>query len=228
MKISSLGIRAFKKEDVLMISNTVNSKTKRLYRHISACCTNPVRRLIITVLCSFTVFIAGCSGLEMKHYVRPDIDLHDIKKVAVLPLENFTSDKYASEKIASLVIINLLSRGIDVVEPGEVTSALRRLKIRAVSRISTDDVRNLGRELNIDALIIGAVETYGISRGISVSYPEATISLRLIEPESGIALWSIWHTAGGAGFWTRHFGVEGRTLDETSIAVVREALDTAF
>ena len=75
---------------------------------------------------------------------------------------------------------------------------------------------------------MGSVETFMMSRGISVPYPEVTINLRLLESATGGILWSVSHTSGGPSFWTRHFGAEGAALDETSGKVVKEALDTLF
>lgn len=183
-------------------------------------------RLIITVLCVLALFI-GCSN-GMKYFIRKNTDFSSIQKIAVMPLENFTSNKYAANKIRSMVMIELLSTGMDVTEPGQVVSAMSELKIRSVARMSVEDMRNIGRMLDVDALVVGSVETYNISRGISVSYPEVSIRLTLIESQDGLALWSIWHTAGGADFWTRHFGAEGRTLDEAARTVVKEAIGTLF
>lgn len=183
--------------------------------------------LIITGLCLLTFLFAGC-GNGMKHFVRKGADFSNIQKIAVMPLENFTPDRFAAPKIRSMIIMELLSKGMDVTEPGQVISAMRELNIRSVSGMSVEEMKNVGMMLDVDALIMGSVETYDISRGISVSYPEASIRLSLIESKSGIALWSIWHSAGGADFWTRHFGAEGRTLDETADTVVKEALGTLF
>jgi hypothetical protein len=72
------------------------------------------------------------------------------------------------------------------------------------------------------------VEAYGISRGISVSYPEVSINLRLVEPSSGNIIWSVCQTSGGPGFWTRHFGAEGISLSDSASKVVKEAMDTLF
>ncbi len=182
-------------------------------------------RLIISGLCALTVLFMSC-GSGMKHFVRKDSDLSTIQKIAVMPMENFTPDKYAAEKIRSMVMMELLSKGLDVTEPGEVVSVMRELKVQSVSTMSSEAMSNIGKMLGVDALITGSVETYDISRGISVSYPEASIRLTLIESKDGLALWSIWHTAGGPDFWTRHFGAESRTLDETARKVVKEALGT--
>jgi hypothetical protein len=74
----------------------------------------------------------------------------------------------------------------------------------------------------------GSVEAYGISRGISVSYPEVSINLMLVEASSGNVMWSVCHTSGGPSFWTRHFGAEGISLSEAATKVVKEAIDTLF
>ncbi len=184
------------------------------------------RGQIIAALCALTL-LAGCSN-GVKYFVRKNTDFSGIQRIAVMPLENFTTDKYAADKMKSMVMIELLSKGMDVTEPGQVISAMNELKIRSVDRMSVEDMRNIGRMLDVDALILGSVETFTISRGISVSYPEASIRLTLIESRDGLALWSIWHSAGGADFWTRHFGSEGRTLDEAAREVVKEALGTLF
>ncbi len=184
---------------------------------------------MLLTLSSMLILTYGCSGrLILKQYTRPQFDINNIRRIAVLPLENFTSDKYADEKIRRTVIIELLSRGIDVIEPGEVTRILRELKVRYPGSITTSDMQSIGKTLDVEAVMKGSVGTFGISRGISVSYPEISIRLMLLETTSGKIVWSVWHTAGGAGFWARHFGAENITLNETAGKVVKEAVDTLF
>ena len=184
---------------------------------------------LLIALCSLLIFSCGCGG-GPKYYTKPNFELNNIKRVAVLPFDNFTSDEYAGEKIRKPVITELLSRGIDVIEPGEVTKVLRELKIKSLSFINITDIQNLGKTLGVEVetVMMGSVEAFGISKGISVSYPEVSINLRLVEASSGNIMWSIWHTAGGPNFWTRHFGAEGITLSEAANKVVKEAIDTLF
>ncbi len=186
-----------------------------------------MRRLLLFNLCCMVIFVCGCSG-AVKQYIRPNTDISTIRRIAVLPLENLTSDTYADEKIKSLVIIDLLSRGIDIVEPGEVMRTLRELNVRSVYTVPTKDIQNIGEMLNVEAVMMGSVEAFEIRKGISVPYPEVSVSLMLLESTSGNIIWSVWHTTGGASFWTRHFGAEDTTLDETSERVVKEAIDTIF
>ncbi|MEW6163124.1 MAG: hypothetical protein AB1606_07425 [Nitrospirota bacterium] len=171
--------------------------------------------------------MCGCGG-GPKHFIRPKTDTSNIKRIAVFPLENFTTDEYAGEKIRRSVITELLSRGIDVIEPGEVTRVLRELKVRSLGSIKMTDIQSIGKTLGVEAVMTGSVEAFGISRGISVTYPEVTIHLILLEASSGNIIWSVWYTTGGASFWSRHFGAEGITLSEAARKVVKQAIGTLF
>ncbi len=177
---------------------------------------------LLFAFCSFFIFISGCGA---KHYTRKDSDIGSIKKIAVLPFENFSHKDYANEKIRRTVIIELLSKGVEVIEPGEVVSVLNTLKIHPRS-ISITDIQDIGERMGVEALMMGSVETYEMSKGIRVTFPDVSINLMLVEVSSGNIIWSVTHNAGGADFWTRHFGAEGKTLDETAGKVVKEAINT--
>lgn len=182
---------------------------------------------LLIAICSLLIFMCGC-GVGPKYYTKPEFELNNFKRVAVLPFDNFTSDEYAGEKIRRSVITELLSRGVDVIEPGEVTRALRELKVKSLGTIKMADTQSIAKTLGVETVMMGSVEAFGISKGISVSYPEVSINLMLIEASSGNIIWSVWHTAGGASFWTRHFGSESITLSEAANKVVKEAIDTLF
>jgi len=171
------------------------------------------------------IFITGCGP---KHYVREKVDPAGIKKVAVMPFENFTADEYAAEKIRRIVITDLLSRGVEVVEPGEITRIIREFKVKSLSSVKTSELQEIGKASGAYAIMIGSVEYFGISRGVSVTYPEVTANFKLMETSTGKVLWSVRHTSGGADFWTRHFGSEGKSLSEAAGEVVREAMNTFF
>lgn len=184
-------------------------------------------RLCFFIILSILILSAGCTGgREIKFHRSADIG--EIQRVAVLPFENLASEKEAAKRIRRTVIAELLSRGVDVIEPGEVTRVLRELEVRSTTALSIEDIQKIGKELKVDALITGSVIAYRISRGINVSYPEVTIQLMLIDTETGSILWSVWNTEGGPDFWVRHFGTEGKSLSETARDVVKEAFDTLF
>jgi TolB-like protein len=181
----------------------------------------------LSVIGFLLISIWGCGG-GPKYFVRNKADVDKVKKVAVMPFEDFTSDEYAGEKIRRVVITELLLRGIDVVEPGEVTRVLKDSSAKSLSSVKAADMQSIGKALGVDGVITGSVEAFGMSKGISVTYPEVSIHLILLDVSSGNIIWSVQYTAGGASFWTRHFGSEGITLSEAARKAVKESIATLF
>jgi len=145
-----------------------------------------------------------------------------------MPLQNLTTDKFATQKVESLLIMDFLARGIDVIEPGEVMSTLRQSKAQSIDEMPVADLQNIGTMINADAVIIGSVGTFALNKGISVVSPEVSVHFIMIDIVSGNIVWSAWHTSGGPDFWTRHFGAEGATLDEIAREVVKDTVDTLY
>jgi TolB-like protein len=172
------------------------------------------------------VSFSGCG--EIKHYVRPDTDFARINKIAVLPFENYTQDSFSDDKIKSLVVIDLLSRGVNVIEPGEVMNTLRELRVRSIDSITSENIKEIGELLDVPVVMTGSVGVFKVNKGVSVSYPEVSISLTIHEAATGDIIWSAWHTTGGASFLTRHFGSEGATLDETAKILINDTIDTIY
>jgi len=186
-----------------------------------------VRALLVGLF--LVTCVSGCAFSNgIKHYVRPGLDVSHINKIAVLPFDNFTSDRFSDDKVKSLVVIDLLSRGVDVVEPGEVMGLMREMKVRSLKSITSKHIKQIGKILKVQAVMTGSVGVFKVSRGATVSYPEVSISLILHEAETSDIIWSAWHTTGGAGFWTRHFGAEGNTLDETAKILIDDIIDTIY
>jgi len=168
----------------------------------------------------------GCGG-GPSFYIRQDIDFSYVKKVAVLPLENLTSDRFAGENISRLVINELLASGLcDVVVPGEALSMLDTLRLKSTQTLKAEHIKTIGSALGVQAVVFGSVEKFGEVRMGNISAPEVTVTLIMAETNEGSIIWSVTSTCGGASFWDRHFGTRADTLSETSIKVVREALQT--
>ena len=182
------------------------------------------------VLVVQAILIMSCAGRDLKPYVHTDTDitLDQIDKIAVFPLQNLSTDKFAAKKIEGLLIMDFLARGINVIEPGEVMSALRQSNAQSIDAMTVADLQNIGNMINADAVIIGSVGTFAMNKGISVAYPEVSVHFIMIDIQSGSTVWSVWHTSGGPNFWTRHFGSEGATLDEIAREVVEDAVDTLY
>jgi hypothetical protein len=186
-----------------------------------------LRKLIVFMMLLAVTLFSGCRSSGPVYHMREDIDFSYFKNVAVLPMDNLTSDKSAGEIVRQLIISELLASGlVDVVVPGEVSSALNKLSITDVSTMTKKQIMTLGELINVQAVIMGSVDQYGEVRSGNVSAPEVTITLLMADTTSGDIVWSMTNTHGGASFMERHFGTKSKTMSETVLTVVRETIDT--
>lgn len=162
-------------------------------------------------------------------YLHPRADLGIIKKVAVIPFDNLSRDQFAGDKVREIFISELLATGgFDVMEPGEVTKVLREQGIASVKSLGPAEVKKIGKALNAQAIILGSVNEYGEVRSGAITAPEVSLSLRMLEVESGQIVWSVSHTEGGIGVMARLFGLGESTLSETTRKLVRIQIGTLF
>src|SRR5215208_3068980 len=88
---------------------------------------------------ALVLVLAACRGPAQ--YVNPNVDLSEMKTVAVLPFVNVSNDKVASEKVLRILVTELLATGeFDVVEPGAVVRALMNDKLDPAVLTSEDFV----------------------------------------------------------------------------------------
>ncbi len=188
---------------------------------------NLLKRYVLALIFIIIFIVSGCRGSAPVYHVSEDVDFSFFKRVAVMPLDNLTNEKSAGEIVRQVVISELLASGlVDVVVPGEVMAAVSELGIQNISSLNEDQISALGKKLNVEAVIMGSVEQYGEIRMGNVSAPEVTITLMMADTGSGNIIWSITNTSGGVGFLAKHFGAKTKTMSETVMTVVREAIQT--
>lgn len=191
---------------------------------------NLLRKFLLISIIFVVFLISGCAGKGAPtFYINQDIDFSFIKKVAVLPLDNLTNDKFAGEAVRQVVISELLASGlVDVVVPGDAVVAIEKLKIKPGQSLNAEQIIAVGKALKVQAVIIGAVDKFGEIKIGNISAPEVTITLMMADTSTGSIIWSVTKTRGGANFWARHFGARSETMSETVLKVVREALHTLY
>jgi TolB-like protein len=175
------------------------------------------------------LWLGGCAGVTPSTYVHPNYDFSLVKKVAVLPLENLTSDQTAGEKVRKVVVTELLATGVvDAIEPGQVNKALAVQNVQNTAALSPDDFKKLATALGAQLLVVGSVESFERVAVGGVQAPEVTLTLRGIDAESGTVVWATSHTQGGATVMARLFGLTGDSLSEVARKAVHEAVATLF
>jgi TolB-like protein len=166
----------------------------------------------------------GCSK-KLTTFVHPTADFGLIERVAVLPLENLTTDDAAAEKVRQLLIIELLSSGaVDVVDVGEVARGIRAAGVGNAAAPGTEDAQKLGEELQVQALLAGSVQEFARGRGSGTVATNVSLVFRLLETDTGQVIWSSSISQTGTGAMARLFGVGGDSPGERARKLIRKAL----
>jgi len=176
----------------------------------------------------FAAALAGCAP-AVESYLHPDVDLGHVRRVAVLPFANLSTDEVADERLYSLFLTRLLgAQVVEIVETGAVREALTALRLTPDSAPTPEQIVALGAALRVDAVFAGTVEEYGIQRGNRESLSQVTASFTLTETQRGLLVWRVQAHASSASFWRRLFGTSERSLHEISAAAIDSALETLF
>ncbi|MCM8808077.1 MAG: CsgG/HfaB family protein [Candidatus Omnitrophica bacterium] len=147
-----------------------------------------------------------------------------IEKIAVLPFENFSGEATAGERMRRLTVQELVKRGYDVVEPGEINKVLIDLKVENLSLIGEREIKKFFEMTGIKYVIKGTVFTFEIQRFTEVSYPSVAVQINLVDAQQAKILRSTFRTEGGPSFKVMYFGVEPEPLNEVAKRVIESAL----
>jgi hypothetical protein len=150
------------------------------------------------------------------------MDFGAIQTVGVMPFQNLTRDTLAADRIRDLFINGLLSTGaLYVVPVGEVARAVARVEIQSPATPSPEEVIKLSAALKAQAVITGAVQEYGELRSGSTSANVVSISVQMLEGQTGRVVWNASSTKGGITIADRLLGGGGRPMND----VTRDAID---
>jgi hypothetical protein len=186
------------------------------------------RRLRLPLLlAALLALLTGCAGPMT--YIHPTADMSHIKRVAVVPIQNLTEEKNSEWKVMNVLTTELLRSGVAVVEYGEVAKVLRSEgQGKEEGSLNKAVCETAGKRLGVQGFITGAVHEYGFSQGSGDSYPEVSISLKLIDAASFEILWEASHTVKGTTVMDRLFGVSKKSPSDLCEEAVVEMLATLF
>jgi hypothetical protein len=188
------------------------------------------RKTVPVLLSVALVFLSACashSGPEVYH--DPNFDLASVRIVAVMPFENLTKDPLASSRVRDVFMNMLLSAGaIYVLPAGEVARGMSRAGIEKSTAPSSEDAVKLGGIVKADAVITGVVREYGEVRSSTTAANVVSLSLQMIETQTGKVVWTASSTKGGITASDRLFGGGGQPMDDVTRAAVINVLNQLF
>jgi hypothetical protein len=188
-----------------------------------------MRKSILLGCITFLFFgLAGCGTKTVsKWFVRQDVDFAFIERIAVLPLENNSSDRYAGELARDASITQVLEMGLyDTVEKVLVDNVLYEEGVQQNVPFDPLTLKRIGQRLNAQAVLLGTVDFAGTGRVGNVSYEQLALTLRLIEVNSGLILWQASGRASGESFFRRLFGVKSDDRYLLTLKLTRKLLGT--
>lgn len=187
--------------------------------------TSMKKTLSGVLLGAVVLALAGCGARpQVKAFVRPEVNLAYIRTVAVLPFEQQAG---AAEQIREIAITQVLASGLfDVLDKGRVDSALVEEAIARGNPIDNPTLRRLGQRLGVQAFLLGSVDQAGEGRAGSSTYPEVTLTLRLIDAEAGTLLWQASGRGSGYSLADRLFGLRPQNSFEVTLKLLDRLLGT--
>lgn len=175
---------------------------------------------------ALAIFVAACHA-RATTFVEPQANFSLIRRVAVLPMENLTQEPTAGEKVRQLLVIELLSTGsVEVVDVGEVARALRAANVANPVSPGTEDIKKLGQELKVEALLAGSVQEFAQGKAAGAPATSVALVFRLVETDAGRVIWSSSISKSGVGAMARLFGVGGDSATERARKLIHKALGT--
>ena len=159
----------------------------------------------------------------------PNMDFGALQTVAVMPFTNLTRENAAGERIRDVFMTMMQATGgVYVIPPGEVARGISRLNLERPASPTQEEVTKFAKSVNADAVFTGTVTEYGEVRSGSSTANVVSLSLQLMEAETGKVVWSASSTKGGVTTMDRLFGGGGEPMNTTTQKAVDDLLDKLF
>ena len=189
-----------------------------------------IARFKNTLLLLVAMALAGCATApSLDIYRDANMDFGAIRTVAILPLANLTRESSAAERVRDVFGTALLATGsLYVIPPGEVARGLNRVGVANPSAPSTEEAVKLAAVIKADAIITGTIKEYGEVRSGSSAANVISLSMQLIEAQTGKLVWTASTTKGGIGITDRLFGGGGEAMNTITVKAIDEIIGKLF
>lgn len=186
----------------------------------------------ILLASNLLLLILACASEPKQFVVRSLPLVTRLNRIAVFPLENLSEIPEAASRVTNILSSELYNAQIvNIVEPGEVQQFILRSRIRQATQLDVNTIREASRQLNADGIIFGSLNEYEMISTDLGTMPAVSITLRLVDANSGEIVWAATHSLEGS-FKEKAFGI-GRvnSLANLSTFVVKDltkALEVAM
>jgi polysaccharide biosynthesis protein PelC len=157
------------------------------------------------------------------------MDFAAIKTVAVMPFANLSRDQLAAERVRDVFSTSLMSTGsIYSLPSGEIARAINSIGLGNATTVSAEDTVKLCKALKADGIFTGVLREYGDVRSGNATADVISLSLQLIEGQTGRVVWSASTSQGGIGLMEKLFGGGGKPLNDVTEKAVNVLISKLF
>jgi hypothetical protein len=177
----------------------------------------------------YLIFVSLTSCATADIYRDQKMDFGAIQVVAVMPFANFSRDTASSERVRDVFINKLLATEATYVLPsGEVARGILTGEISNPFTPSPAEIVKLGGLVKAQAVITGVIREYGEIRSGTSSANVISMSLQMIETQTGKVVWTASSTRGGISIWDRLFGGGGQAMNVITEKAVNDLINKLF
>lgn len=188
-----------------------------------------MRIISAKILFPFILLSLWACATSGDFYRDPNMDFGSIQTVAVMPFANLSRDNIAGDRVRDVFINKLLATGAVYVVPiGEVAKGALKAEILNPPTPSPDEIVKLAGLIKVNAVITGVLREYGEVRSATSSANAISISLQMVEGQTGRTVWTASSTKGGISIWNRLFGGGGRPMNEVTEKAVDDVINKLF
>ncbi len=186
------------------------------------------RAMRITAAACFIILLqAACASRGA--YRDRTMDFGMVQTVAVMPFVNLAKDAAASDRVRDVFMTSLLAKsGLYVLPHGEIVRGISRAAIANPAAPSPEEAVRLGGIVKADVVVTGVVREYGEVRSSTTIANIVSVSVEMMETQTGKVVWSASSTKGGITFWDRMFGGGGEPMNDVTEDAVDELLKKLF
>jgi hypothetical protein len=179
-------------------------------------------------LCFIVTSLAACATTA-EIYRDPNMDFGAIQSIGVMPFVSLARDNIAAERVRDVFINDLLATGaVYVVPVGEVARGVARAEIAYAATPSSEEVVKLASIIKVQAVITGVLKEYGEVRSGTTSANIISVSLQMMEAQTGKIVWSASTTKGGISLSDRLFGGGGQPMNIVTEEAVSDLINKLF
>ena len=187
------------------------------------------RWVMVAILILVLGAMAGCATTPSDVYRDATMDFGSIKTVAIMPFANLSKDQLAGERVRDVFSTALMASGAVYALPsGEVARGIITSAIANPAAPSADEVMKLARNIKVDAVFSGVIREYGDIRSGTASADVVSVSMQMMEAQTGRIVWSASTPQGGIGLMDRLFGGGGRPLNDVTEKAVNDLIAKLF